>query len=265
MKKLLLLLTLGIFTFNTYANNTAAMQINFGVDVYNYLLQSKKENTLISPYSLYAAMLMAQNGAGDKKVSLPIVGVESSTLPEENISTLQEFSRALKQDKTSLDDVNQGINEIARRLEDVKTVYVKNIITKKLQLKEPFVRVNNAIWANSNRFRFDNKYVSKMANPDTFNAEAKADPFPGVKGDLTVDKINSWVEKNTRGPLPPTATQAERDNQKGLIQNVLSETKNQWAGVLINTLYVEGNWEQPFQDVFTSKTTKPFKNKENRC
>ncbi|MCC7035897.1 MAG: hypothetical protein IT560_01170, partial [Alphaproteobacteria bacterium] len=92
----------------------------------------------------------------------------------------------------------------------------------------------NGIWVNKNAAKLSSDYTRDAKT--NFNAEISNEDFTNK---ATVDKINSWVSKNT----------------KGMITKVIQQLNPADAIVLARSLYFKGKWVMPFDKSLTEEKT----------
>ncbi|MBQ8287294.1 MAG: serpin family protein [Clostridia bacterium] len=84
----------------------------------------------------------------------------------------------------------------------------------------------NSIWFKEKRFIPDPAFL--QTNADYFGADVYAAPF----SDQTVKDVNLWIEEKTNG----------------LIKEMLNGLDPETVMLLINTLYFQAEWNDPYQD-----------------
>lgn len=148
------------------------------------------KNIMISPFSVSVALSMTSNGA--------------------NGSTLEAIRKSLG---------SEGLSEDA-----VNSYYSK--VVKDLPLLDPTTNINiaNSIWYKQG---FTPLPTFLKTNEDSFNARSEALNFsdPAAK-----DKINGWVNSQTKGKIPT------------IIDNIPSDM----VMYLINAVYFKGSWKYTF-------------------
>ena len=84
----------------------------------------------------------------------------------------------------------------------------------------------NSIWFKEKRFVPDRAFL--QTNADYYNAQVYAAPF----NDQTVKDVNLWIKEQTNG----------------LIEEMLKKLEPETVMLLINTLYFEAAWSDPYTD-----------------
>lgn len=109
-----------------------------------------------------------------------------------------------------------------------------NINLKFTEDKNSEIKIANSIWFNKSvggkngDFSDDFKEIIKKKYFGTAEAVTNKD---------SVEKINEWVDKQT----------------KGKITNLLGEEKREYLLALVNTIYMKADWEKPFESENTYK------------
>ncbi|EWM55106.1 serpin family protein [Ruminococcus flavefaciens] len=138
--------------------------------------------------------------------------------------TKEEMEKVLCEDMT-LDQLNEYLAYYAANLPDEskKKIYLANSIWFK---DDPTLQVYDSFLETNKKF---------------YNSEIYKTPF----NENTVNDINSWVSKNTRGMIP------------SLLQKNAFEPKNNIniMMVLMNTLYFEAEWRCPYTSSYDGKFT----------
>lgn len=91
----------------------------------------------------------------------------------------------------------------------------------------------NSIWTKEERFIPNRDFL--QTNADYYNAQIYAAPF----NDQTVKDVNLWIEEQTNG----------------LIKNMLNRLDPETVALLINTLYFQSEWSDPYLDVQLEDST----------
>jgi len=126
--------------------------------------------------------------------------------------TLAELERALRTNGISVDQLNRGAKLL---LESFRTYEGAETIS-----------VANSLWANEGLFVFDPAYQSLVKG--AYNAPLNIRRFSDPK---TVVEINQWVSDQTRKMIPTLVEKLDPDN----------------VAILLNALFVEGQWLTPFE------------------
>lgn len=130
----------------------------FGIQLFKQIVGNEEaKNTMVSPFSVSQALLMAYNGADGK--------------------TKEEFASLLNTKEISIDELNKTHQKLSKLLvrHDQKVLFsIANSIwyDNKFPVKKPFVEVNKSY----------------------YNAEVSKLNFGDIK---TVNKINGWVANKT--------------------------------------------------------------------
>lgn len=130
----------------------------FGIQLFKQIVGNEEaKNTMVSPFSISQALLMAYNGADGK--------------------TKKEFASLLNTKEVSIDELNKTHQKLSKLLvrHDQKVLFsIANSIwyDNKFPVKKPFVEVNKSY----------------------YNAEVSKLNFGDIK---TVNKINGWVANKT--------------------------------------------------------------------
>lgn len=130
----------------------------FGIQLFKQIVGNEEaKNTMVSPFSISQALLMAYNGADGK--------------------TKEEFASLLNTKEISIDELNKTHQKLSKLLvrHDQKVLFsIANSIwyDNKFPVKKPFVEVNKSY----------------------YNAEVSKLNFGDIK---TVNKINGWVANKT--------------------------------------------------------------------
>ena len=128
---------------------------------------------------------------------------------------------------TDLDQWNKEFSE-----------YYKNYMNQPESENTSILRTANSIWKNEQNFSFDSEvqktYMQKML--ELYGAEEKSMDF--VNGN-PMDQINSWVDEKTEGMI------------EKLYENPIGENIE---SVLVNAVYFNGKWQNPFGEGSTWKS-----------
>lgn len=175
----------------------------FGFNLFSEIINQQKadKNIMVSPLSVSQAMSMALNGAQNQ--------------------TLIEMQSTLGFEGFSKADANKSNQEIVNALLDHDP---------KVDLK-----VANSVWYR-NDFTVKSDFINN--NKTYYNAEVAS--FDGADPNAAMKKMNSWVEKNTKGKIPK------------IIDNIESNE----VLFLINAVYFKADWKTQFKKSNTQ--LKPF-------
>ncbi len=169
-----------------------------GFSVLSKIDTPKDENAFISPTSLYTALLLAYNGADG--------------------DTKEEFKDTLQIRDWTDTEVNEAMNILLHSFEkDIEAIDVSSA---------------NSLWL-ANEYTFQKDYEQAMEQ--YFDAHItmidRAD-------DTSADKINKWVNKETRGKI-------EEIMEPPLDSN--------FVALLVNVLYFNGEWQYEFEESATEE------------
>lgn len=166
----------------------------FGLELYARLSAAKpKENLFISPASVAIALSMVLNGAQG--------------------ATREAMAKTLHLDVLDADTWNRSAAELQDRLTHADP---------KVELS-----IANSIWAkNEKSLKFQEAFLKTIK--DFYKAETASVDFGDPK---TVDKINKWVDKQTKGKID-SIVKAPMD------PNVIM--------LLLNAVYFKGSWTTTF-------------------
>ncbi len=157
-----------------------------------------EENYMVSPASYRAALALAVAGADGE--------------------TRDELIKAMG--FNDMDEVNTWYNGVLEAVE--------NFQNSKAPMGD--FTILNSIWNNtSNVGNFEEAYVKYVQ--EHYGAEANA----ASSAEIT-DKVNKWVEKNTRGLIP-----------------TIADDLSDKTAVLVNTVYLKTAWFNEFEDFMTEE------------
>ncbi|WP_051411619.1 serpin family protein [Ruminococcus flavefaciens] len=121
-------------------------------------------------------------------------------------------------------------------LNEYMAYYVANLPDEQKQK----LLVANSIWFRDDpTFKVLDEFLEK--NKKYYNSEVYKSKFD----DTTVNDVNSWVSENTKGMIPTLL-------KKGDLNPTDKETAMM---MLINTLYFEAEWQNPFGESYDGKFT----------
>lgn len=175
--------------------------LKFGFKLFDQLRhQESSHNLLISPYSVAIALAMIYNGAAGK--------------------TKLAMAESLYFQKLSVTQINLS----------------NAILAAALAKADPQVEVAfaNSLWTQKDS-SINQEFV--VCNQTFYQAEVQALDFTHPK---TVDIINDWVYKQTRGKIP----------------TIINELQPEQLMVLITAAYFKGMWSQPFD--LAQSVKRPF-------
>jgi serpin B len=136
--------------------------------------------------------------------------------------TLQEIQTALRTNQYSLVQTNPLVRDLIRSLVSSER-------------SGEVLRIANAVWVNSDRFDLAEKF---QADAQTFYSILPDDEVvtsESFREASTLQHINNWVSKNTGGMIP----------------SILNELNPDMASILLNALYFQAQWLQPFTLLLT--------------
>ncbi len=165
------------------AQNYASAAADFSMKLFQNSMDSK-ENSVISPLSVYLALGMTANGA-DKE-------------------TLSQFESVLGGGKVGLDEINRQNAELLYEL--------RSNDSRKL-------RIADSIWFDTAKDLMVNQSFLNT-NAKYYGAGINQQDF---KDPATLGKINGWVSDNTDGKIPSIIDKMDQDAIMYLINTVLFE------------------------------------------
>ena len=145
----------------------------------------KGENSLISPASVFLALGMTANGAGDE--------------------TLNSFTTVLGKNDLTMDELNQGYKAYSDELTKKRGSTVLNIA--------------NSIWL---RDEFIPKAEFLQSNADYYGAAARKLDF---NDKASIDVINNWVKQNTNNLIDKIIDKIDHDEVMHLINALYFKAK----------------------------------------
>lgn len=175
----------------------------FGLSLLDALARKRaQESVFVSPVSVATALAMLANGASG--------------------TTRDELLRALGAESHGTDALNAAFDDYLASLERER---------ERRGIGVPFeLTMANATWARDG-VPIRDAFAATLARD--FRAHATTADF----GDpATVDAINDWVSKNTRGMIPRVVERLEKDELL----------------LLINTIAFKGQWLEPFPAAATA-------------
>lgn len=181
----------------------------FGFEIFQKINTSLDEpkNTMISPMSVSLALAMLYNGADG--------------------NTKKQMEDMLHKANLTPDDINQSYKELIAALSSHDP---------KVELA-----ISNAIFYR-NSFSIKNEFIT--TNQNYYNAEVAGLDFS--KTTETLDKVNGWVNTNT----------------KGKIEKILEKVKPEDVMYLLNAIYFNGEWQYQFNSKETANM--PFTKEDNQ-
>lgn len=171
---------------------------SFGFKVFQELFeQEASENLFISPSSIALALSMTYNGAEAETRK-----AMAKTLGVQNM-TPEELNQA-----------GQALLALLASVDEKVTIEIANSIwaKKEVEFKEPFLSDNQ-------------RYYQAQTTSLDFN-----DP-------KSVEVINAWVSKNTKGKIP----------------TIINQIPPEMVMYLINAIYFKGNWTFQFDEKLTKE------------
>jgi len=137
----------------------------FGLKLFQSLISEKKENTFISPFSIFEAFLITYNGACGK--------------------TALAFKKSLFLEDFSLDSINKINKSLLENFKKEKDIILN--IANGLFLRK---KINNE------KIKFKKNFLS--INKNYYESEIKRLDFDDQK---TIEIINNWVKEKTEGKI----------------------------------------------------------------
>lgn len=130
---------------------------NFGIELFQNIAKEKTKNIMVSPFSVYQALLMAYNGADGQ--------------------TKEEFAQLLNAKDISIDELNKTHQKLSSSLvkHDSKVLF----------------SIANSVWYDNN-FLIKDAFID--VNKEYYNAEVSKLDF---SKEATLHTINDWVADNT--------------------------------------------------------------------
>ncbi|MBM4356053.1 MAG: hypothetical protein FJ109_20065, partial [Deltaproteobacteria bacterium] len=172
----------------------------FAIDLFGRVMKKDpRANVFISPFSVHMAMTMLFNGA--------------------NNETMKALKAALGFEELKLDDVNRTAQELSKDIQDSG--------------KGVALQVANSVWLKAGvEIRQD--FIKRLQ--DFFAAAAEAVDFKDKK---SLDRINDWTSKNT----------------KGKIKKILDRLDPDGVLYLLNATWFKGDWAVTFDKKLTTRRT----------
>jgi serpin B len=136
--------------------------------------------------------------------------------------TLEEMQAVLRTDQSSLAETNPQVRDL------ISSLLANPGSTEMLRLA-------NAVWVNSDRFELAEKFQS---DAETFYAilpDREVVSCESFQEASTLQHINAWVSQNTGGMIP----------------NIVKQLDPDMASILLNALYFQAQWLQPFSATLT--------------
>ena len=168
----------------------------FAFKLYSQIVKERGDkNVFVSPSSVGLALAMTYNGAEGQ--------------------TRQAMSQALELQGMSVEEVNRGFAELKSVLTNVDPI---------VQLK-----IANSLWADK-KFSLNPAFIQR--NKEYYGAEVAS--FDSLDPSA-VDRINSWVAKNTENK----------------ILKIIEQISPEEFLFLINAIYFKGQWQFEFEKIKT--------------
>jgi len=200
------------------ATKTDALDSSYvnGLNEFAYNIFSEltdKENVFISPYSISMALAMIYNASEG--------------------TTRQEMAKLLGFDQ--LKDYTESYSEAANTYMNANSQYLSKSLTK----ADPKVKLSiaNSIWLDQSK-QFNETMKAGLLTPvrNYYNADIYKTDFTKKE---SIDSINEWVSDHTDKMIDPFLDQYKNPE----LLRVL----------LVNAIYFNGKWSQPFQPKDTLK------------
>lgn len=139
--------------------------------------------------------------------------------------TRKEIATALQMAGLSKEDVNKGVSAL-----------VASLLGRKSEEK---LHLANSVWGNSSIFQFSQGFLKDIG---TYYNPTKAKEIPAYNlpfsDPSTVVKLNQWCSDNTEKMIP----------------KILDQLDDGMAAILLNALFFESKWMQPFEKYLTYET-----------
>lgn len=179
--------------------------------------QNERENYIVSPLSLRAALMLAVEGA-DASTRSQLLGAMGFASDEERLAWYAEV-------RESVARFEDWVNEQERLAEEEAPFYPAG---KAPEMPVHAYRVLNSVWNNADRFgAFLPDYVRCVE--ERYGAAAACLPAAQI-----TDAVNRWCDEATAGLIPKIAED-------------LSES----AAALVNAVYLKSSWVDSFSEDMT--------------
>ena len=216
---LLIIVSLTLSFSQNPSSQLVSANNDFGFQLFSELIrQHDIKNMMVSPTSIAMALAMTYNGA--------------------DRTTKEAMAKTLGVSDLDLKEFNQSNLDLKKSL--TKT-------DKKITLS-----IANSLWADK-RIQFKKEFVN--ANKKYYSAQVSTLDFASPK---SVNTINQWVSKSTKGKIPKIIDQIGEDV----------------IAYLINAIYFKADWQKAFDKKLTSpkifycldgtKKEHPMMHQENR-
>lgn len=175
---------------------------------------SEDESVVLSPLSLYTALMMTTNGASGK--------------------TQQELEKLLGQG-ASTSDLNTFIHYLNSRVQALNN-------------EEGFVNTANSLWIND-EYSVKAQFLQTIVN--YFDAEVFRTVLEGEKG---AEEINDWISENTDGEIEELISELSADTALVLVNTLLfdDEWVTPYSEEDVTAGYFKGTKGEEYTDFMTS-------------
>lgn len=153
---------------------------NFGIELFQNIAKEETKNIMVSPFSVYQALLMAYNGADGQ--------------------TKEEFAQLLNAKDISIDELNKTHQKLSSSLvkHDSKVLF----------------SIANSVWYDNN-FLIKDAFID--VNKEYYNAEVSKLDF---SKEATLHTINDWVADNTNQKIKKILNEISPDEVLFLINAI---------------------------------------------
>ena len=186
-----------------------------------YKSREEKKNTLVSPFSVYTAFSLLNNGAeGDTEAQ--ILDVLSGYRDDLEFSADSNYYQYPSITTGELNSYFQG--------------YMRSLEYSNSTNEDTKMYMANSVWTfERENLAFNQSFFD--LSQEYYNAEL----FSEEISEKTVKKINNWVD----------------DNTDGMIKEIIKKLDPETVSVIINTLAFDGKWEEGYEesDIYTDKFT----------
>lgn len=136
--------------------------------------------------------------------------------------TLQEIQNVLRTNQYSLVQTNPLVRDL-----------IRSLVTS--ERSGEVLRIANAVWVNSDSFDLAEKFQTDAQTFYSILPDDEVVTSESFRDVSTLQNINNWVSRNTGGMIP----------------SILNELDPDMASILLNALYFQAQWLQPFSPFLT--------------
>jgi serpin B len=136
--------------------------------------------------------------------------------------TLQEIQSVLRTNPYSLVQTNPMVRDLIRSLVSSER-------------SGEVLRIANAVWVNSDSFDLAEKFHADAQTFYSILPDEEVVTSASFREASTLQQINNWVSQSTGGMIP----------------SILNELDPDMASILLNALYFQAQWLQPFSSLLT--------------